>query len=64
MICAWGRIRCGQNIHVVPINDWRDHKEVGCWCHPTAHEHETGDLIEHRSMDRREMYESGELRVH
>lgn len=45
-------------VHVLPINDLRDHDEngAGCWCRPRV---EDGVII-HNSMDGRELIERGE----
>ena len=40
------------NIHVIPINDRKDHKEVGIDCHCNAKI--TNGMVIHRSYDRRE----------
>ena len=50
-------------IHVVPLNDWREHTvNEPCWCNPTL----DGDtrwglepVYVHHSMDGREEYEEG-----
>lgn len=45
-------------MHVLPINDLREHDEhSGCWCRPTLY-HEDAVCV-HNSMDRREEYERG-----
>lgn len=47
--------------HVVPLEDWRPHEyDFDCWCHP---EEDFDGTIVHRSIDRREEYESGRLRL-
>jgi len=47
-------------VHVTPVDDLRDHvMNRDCWCHPTIED----DLIIHNSMDRRELYETGELKL-
>lgn len=51
-------------IHVVPLNDLREHvARIDCWCHPTPDEEEPFVII-HHSLDQREKYESGELKEH
>lgn len=51
-------------IHVVPLNDLREHEtSIACWCHPTPDEEEPCVIV-HHSLDQREKYESGELREH
>jgi hypothetical protein len=49
-------------IHVIPLNDWREHEASrACWCAPSPDEDEP-DILLHHAMDQRERYESGELR--
>lgn len=51
-------------IHVVPLNDLRDHEvSIACWCHPTPDEDEP-QIILHHALDQREKYETGELKEH
>jgi hypothetical protein len=51
-------------IHVVPLNDLREHvPQTDCWCNPTP-DMEEPSVILHHSLDQREKYESGELRAH
>ena len=48
--------------HVVPIDDLREHSmdsDKPCWCKPRTEE----GVIIHNSMDRRELYETGELKL-
>jgi hypothetical protein len=50
--------------HVHPVNDLREHvvdpiKE--CWCSPTVTEE---GIIVHNALDRREQYETGDLKPH
>lgn len=45
--------------HVVPLDDLRPHVLVDCWCVPTDDE----GVMVHHSMDQRERYERGEVRV-
>lgn len=50
-------------MHVYPVDDLREHiidPVVGCWCHPVVNE---DGIVVHNSMDRRELYETGELRL-
>lgn len=45
--------------HVLPLEDLRPHETaIDCWCHPA--EAEPG-IWAHRSLDRREDYETGKL---
>ncbi len=48
----------GQNIHVVPVGDLREHDDsTECWCRPE----EKHPLVwVHNSMDGREAFETGE----
>lgn len=50
-------------IHVVPLNDWREHTvDVPCWCHPTLDVDTRfgyDAVFIHHSMDKREEYEQG-----
>lgn len=50
------------SLHVIPLDDLKDHTEdMSCWCNPKTHIEDTSVVI-HNSMDRRELYESGELK--
>lgn len=53
--------RSGPNdVHVIPNNDLREHEPTSeCFCQPT--EEEPG-LWVHHSLDRRELYETGEIK--
>lgn len=43
---------------VMPVGDLREHDEgMGCWCKPFIED----EIIIHNAMDRRELYETGEL---
>jgi nicotinamide mononucleotide adenylyltransferase len=49
-------------LHVVPLNDLREHEaRTTCWCKPTEDD-EWPDIWVHHSMDRREEYEEGRER--
>jgi len=62
--CNQGRNCTCDLIHVVPVNDLRDHiPRVSCWCHPRP-DIEDERVIIHNSLDQREKYESGELKEH
>lgn len=52
--------------HVYPLNDLREHDmSPACWCRPELMEDdEGGDVLVHNSLDRRELYATGELRLH
>jgi hypothetical protein len=48
-----------ERIHVVPVNDLKDHvASADCWCKPTEEEG-WPDVWAHHSMDQREEYENG-----
>lgn len=50
------------NQHVMPIDDLREHCDSPeCWCLPTQDDEES-ELYVHHSMDRREAYETGDLK--
>lgn len=50
-------------IHVVPLNDLREHDSTAsCWCKPTEDD-ETPGVFLHHSMDGREHFETGERQV-
>lgn len=55
--CRQGRdCNCG-GVHVVPLNDLREHDLNGsCWCKPTKDE----GVWVHHAMDGREAFETGE----
>lgn len=55
---GWEHI--AEKIHVVPVNDLREHETDGkkCWCKPRLST-ENENIIIHNSMDRREEYENG-----
>jgi hypothetical protein len=55
--CRQGRdCNCG-GIHVIPVNDLREHVATGsCWCKPTPDPEEPFVMI-HHSMDLREQFE-------
>jgi len=49
-----------QDIHVIPINDLREHDATKeCWCKPAEDEECAGVWI-HNSMDGREKFETKE----
>ena len=51
-------------IHVVPLNDLREHvARIDCWCRPTPEDDEPRVIL-HHALDQRKKYESGELREH
>lgn len=64
LAAAW-LVRCTEDAaHVMPIRDLRSHcAEMTCWCCPQPDPVEE-DVIVHNAMDRRELYERGELLPH
>ena len=51
-------------IHVVPLNDLREHTpRIDYWCRPTPDDAEPRVIL-HHALDQREKYESGELKEH
>ena len=44
-----------QSIHVLPIEDMREHEVSECWCNPR----DDDGVIVHNSQDGRELYENG-----
>jgi len=49
--------------HITPVDDLKEHIDTSeCWCKPTKDEEE--DLYIHHSMDQRELYESGDVKMH
>jgi hypothetical protein len=58
--CNQGRQCDCKAIHVVPLNDWREHElSKACWCRPVKDQEE--DIWIHNAMDGREAFETGEL---
>jgi hypothetical protein len=50
-------------VHVLPIDDIREHEaSMSCWCRPTEDD-ETDGLFVHHSMDGREQFETGERKA-
>lgn len=48
-------------IHVLPINDEREHEELtSCWCNPQLITDEPELIVVHNSMDGRELIEQAE----
>ncbi len=53
-------------IHVHPLADLHDHSIRGdgkCWCNPEVAYEDAGEMIIHKSLDGREEYEEGRLRL-
>ena len=47
------------DIHVIPLNDYREHEETeDCWCKPLRDDEEQRVVI-HNALDGREEYENG-----
>lgn len=53
----------GEDVHVLPLNDLRDHDETAdCWCKPRRDEDEPRVVI-HNSLDQRELHETGKRAI-
>lgn len=53
-------------VHVIPIDDLREHKENedgSCWCNPRIEEEENGLVIIHNPLDGRELLENLDLKI-
>lgn len=49
------------DIHVMPLEDLREHVDTeSCWCCPRR-DFDEDDVIVHKAMDNRESYEEGRL---
>ena len=44
-------------VHVVPLEDLREHVLRNCWCSPTIDE---DSIVIHNALDEREKFERGE----
>jgi hypothetical protein len=50
----------GNEIHVTPLNDLREHEDSAqCWCKPTPDE-ECPRVLVHHALDGREAFETGQ----
>lgn len=59
--CDQGRNCNCSGVHVVPVNDLREHQHNGsCWCKPRHDDDSLGNVWIHNSMDGREAFENGE----
>lgn len=59
---SWLVANLGTEVHVIPLLDLRDHEESAvCWCHPTDPEND--GVWVHKSLDQREKYETGDLKL-
>lgn len=59
--CRQGRDCNCLGVHVVPINDLREHDLNGsCWCKPALDNDYSYPIWIHNSMDGREAFERGE----
>lgn len=58
-MAAWD-LRCiGPLIHVIPLDDLREHELTeSCWC-GVEHEDDLPHVVIHMSMDKREDFETG-----
>lgn len=50
------------DIHVLPVEDLREHEAPECWCCATR-DADDETIVVHRALDQREKYENGELRL-
>jgi hypothetical protein len=52
------------DVHLVPLDDLRTHDEECCWCRPRDETLSDGSVLTiHNSLDGREAYERGELKL-
>jgi hypothetical protein len=59
---GWWGIPQQDGTHIVPEDDLREHDlSMQCWCTPQHMDGLKGDVIVHNAMDKRELYEQGEL---
>jgi hypothetical protein len=59
---GWVGVECGDDYHVVPLDDLVGHEQDGCVCGPTLEavprdDGSMGWMYTHHSLDRRERYE-------
>lgn len=54
------------DIHVYPNHDYRPHvPERTCWCRPELDDLDGyGECVVHQALDRRDLYQQGDLRLH
>ncbi len=52
-------MKAAEPIHVVPVNDLKEHEERGttCWCYPQVYEEDGETVVVHNSLDGRELIE-------
>jgi len=52
-------------IHVIPLNDLKEHKDtdIDCWCQPRIEYEGNGEIVIHNSLDGREGFETGERKL-
>ena len=65
LVTEWGVYQFDgiEDVHVCPIDDYREHEfSEKCWCNPERDDEERNVLC-HKSMDQREKYETGEVRL-
>lgn len=55
---GWGIGTCDNGLHLVPINDLKEHLDSDCPCHP-IHDDNLG-VWAHNSFDGREAFETSE----
>lgn len=56
----WARLEYPKDVwHVIPVDDLREHEELGCWCKPSVEQYENGNkLVSHNAADFREFDEA------
>jgi len=67
MVKGWRRKDHDPHVHVLPLDDTREHVErADCWCGPKVEKVETntggwGYVVTHKSADGRELLEPGRI---
>ncbi|RTL03548.1 hypothetical protein EKK58_12835 [Candidatus Dependentiae bacterium] len=57
----WETLELDKEIHIIPIGDIHQHEENSkCWCNPSIETEINKDIITHNSLDKRELYETGQ----
>lgn len=61
----WKTLELDEAIHIIPIEDLRQHEESSkCWCNPSIENDLNKDIITNNSLDERELYETGCKKPH
>lgn len=59
----WEVIETENGTHIIPESDLREHTSTwDCWCDPSE-DVECEGVAVHHSLDKREFYETGKLKV-